>query len=109
MSKAGKKKAEQVAVEKASGKGTIKDEDRFIWSAWDSILLDFLNGINEARIETDRSQGNFAEILANMLRSNADLVTKVRDNHKIAERIVHSLPCGHRLCYDFIREVCQRR
>ncbi|MCX6743486.1 MAG: hypothetical protein NT116_04585, partial [Candidatus Parcubacteria bacterium] len=72
------------------------------------LLYDFLTAIQEAGMEARESQGNFSEILGIKLASNADLVTKVKNNRKLAVSMVNSLPCGHGSCYEFIREVCHR-
>ena len=104
MSKAKKSKAES-----GSGHGEKEKKDRFVWSTWDSILLDLLTAIRDAGMDSRENKEPFADVLPIKLASNGDLVTKVKANPKLAERIINTLPCGHRSCYDFIREVCQTR
>ncbi len=104
-------KAEKGKVKKAATVVKVETnktgKERFHWSTWDSIHFDLLSAVHDAGLESRKSKKSFEDILRIKLACNADLVTKVRANHKLADGIINSLPCGHRTCYDFIREVSQ--
>ena len=108
MSKAEKGKAGKAEVV-VNVETNNTGKEKFVWSSWDSLLYDFLTAIQEAGMEARENKSNFTAMLQIKLQSNGDLVTKVKDNPKLAERIVNSLPCGHGICYQFIREVSQSR
>jgi hypothetical protein len=104
MSKAEKgKAAKAVAARKVETNDS--GQERFVFGIWDTILLKFLTELQESKVAADRNNSHFALILPDRLRRNKALIDLVINNTHTAERIVNSLPCGHKLFYDFIREV----
>lgn len=79
------------------------------WTIRDSILLEYLAAIADAKAEEIKNQTVFSDSLKNLLLANADLRTKVAANPNMAQRVIGCLPCGQKVVREFIREILRNQ
>ena len=88
---------------------TKKENKKKLWTVRDSILLDYLVAVADAKAEESNDQAVFSDNLRKQLLTNADLRTKVAAHANMAKRVVGCLTCGQKVVREFIQEVLRNQ